>query len=144
MKFQPRQKASTDKNLNNSGDGQCFLARRPLVPECWAESLITIKDIEKVTITNSDNIPIIIKTNLQESPSDEVRTYRYPLYYNHTYDNGTEYLGYLEITAPSYIKADLYKRIGFFVLANLLKPLWFPGLFFWSSITTSTKTWNRS
>ena len=87
-----------------------------------AESLITIKDIEKVTITNAENIPIIIKTNLQDSPSDELRTYRYPLYYNHAYDDGTEYLGYLEIMATtSNIKADLYKRIGFFVLAQFVK-----------------------
>lgn len=88
-----------------------------------ANSIITIKDIAKVTITNSENIPIVIKNNPQVGNDPELlRTYKFPLYYNHTYDNGQEFLGNLEIIATTEnIKSDIFKRIGFFVLAQFVK-----------------------
>lgn len=87
-----------------------------------AESITMIKDIKSVVITNSENKPIIMKNNPDNMSSDSLKTYTFPLKYDNPYGEGQEYLGELQIVATATnIKADLYKRIGFFIFAQFVK-----------------------
>lgn len=87
-----------------------------------AESLLNIRDVEKVIIKDHEGHPIILKSSPSSSPIDDQKTYSFPLIYKHSYDNGEEKLGHLQIIATTTdIRSELYKRAGLFVLAQFLK-----------------------
>lgn len=90
-----------------------------------AESITKLQDIERVRVTDV-NKKIMAESYHDElkfqANSSDYKVYKYPLNYKITEDNALEYLGDVEVTVTTAkIKNELFKRVSFFVVAQLIK-----------------------
>lgn len=91
-----------------------------------AESIISIRDIIKVTVTDSNGIVIVEKDRSPEGEGQAIeedkKIFRFPLIYKGLENSKDYYLGELTITAStSKIKNEIYRRLVFFVFAQFIK-----------------------
>ena len=88
------------------------------------ESIVKIKDIVSVRVTDPKKRIIIERTNPETdgSSQSDLMFYEYPLHHQHYNSAKMEYIGNVEIVASTTeIKSALYNRIIYFVIAQFFK-----------------------
>lgn len=90
-----------------------------------AESIAKLQDVERVRVFDMDNQIMAEsyneKINFDENSRDN-RVYKYPLNYTYSKSDPPQYLGTVEVVATiNNIKMDLYRRLTFFITAQLIK-----------------------
>lgn len=90
-----------------------------------AESIAKLQDVERVRVFDLNNEVLAEsyneKSNFEEDSSDN-RVYKYPLNYSYSKSDPPQYLGTVEVIATiSNIKMEIYRRLAFFIMAQLIK-----------------------